>query len=403
VSRRVGATAAAALAWAGVTACAGDTASGDGPTRLDSAGVVIVELPALAPPTSWALEPAWSVEAFDGEPVFDVAGMTVVAPGRLAVVEGGQGGAHIRLLAATDGQLLVEAGGAGDGPGEFGYPRGVVPLGDGDIGVWDTRPSRFTVLGPDLELVRTGPMPDLDVVGLPELHPAEGGLWVWTASQLGPPLANEPLVRDSGVLAFWSGETADTVAVVPGLEYVANGTIVGAPPWGAMSWSAAHPEGVWIGDTALPEVRLYGRDGLERIVRWPAETRPRTESHDDRYLTLVEELAPPGIPPEAMEQVASLLVVEELPQWGLLASADDGALWISSAPELGLPVEFVGPGPARDWVVFDAEGVPRARVTTPAGYTVHDIEGDLVFGVQRDALGRESLRALRIVVGPSGG
>ncbi len=397
MSARSRSLAMALSAGIAAAACADGAGSSDAVVRTDSAGVSIVELSALAAEAEWALEPVWSVSDFRGDQVFDIADVRLVSADRIAVVEGSQGGARIRLLDLDDGSVVSEGGGAGDGPGEFGFPRIAVALGDGRIGVWDSNPRRFTVLGPDLELVETRQAPGLGIAGVPSLHEAEGGLWMWKSSQLGPAAPNEPLRRDDGILAFWSGEEVDTITRSPGLQYLANGSIMGSPPWGTRGLSASHPDGVWLGDTARPEVRRWGREGLRRIVRWPAVPRPRTPEHDDEYLTLVEEAAPPGTPPEVMEQVASMLVVEQLPQWGLLKSSDDGSVWISVAPEMGMPIEIVGSGPERTWVVLDAEGSPDATVRTPVGFSLRDIQGDLVVGVQRDELGRESIRALRTV------
>ena len=371
---------------------------------LDSAGVRIVQLGALESATEWELVPLWTVGVVGGEPVFDVVDpfaievrTRFVGGGRVAVVEGGAGGSRVHILDARTGDHLGSVGRAGEGPEEFIAPRGVVPAGDGAFVVWDWGLRRATLVSTDMTVLGTDPIPDFGISGFPALHPAPTGLWVWMSSQLGAAEVGTPLRRGEGVLALWQQARVDTIARFPGLEYVANGSWLGAPPWGGRSWSAAHPEGVWLGDVAQPEVRLYDRGGLREIVRWHAEVAPRTNAHDAEYMQLVESAAPPGTPQAMLETMRSLLVVERLPFWGRMVSGTEGRLWISTEVEMGMPFEVVGPAPERRWVVLSEDGIPSAEVRTPEGFELGSVRDGIAIGVHRDTLGVETVRAFEVV------
>ncbi len=392
----------AALALAG---CEPDPdASSGGAIVRDSAGVEIVELGALEAPATWQLEPLWVVDEVEGEPLYGIGGdfglevrTRFLDADRIGVVEVGGGRARVHLFAAADGAPLATVGRQGEGPGEFTAPRGLVATGDGGFVVWDSRLRRVTLWTADLELRGTEPFPDLGIVGFPEVHPSDQGLWIWLSSQLGPPEPGEPLRRGEGVLAHWSGPDVDTVTMFPGLEYVANGSFMGGPPWGDRGLSAGHPDGIWLGDTDRPEVRRFDRDGLVRIVRWGAEPTLRTADDDAAFLRLVETRAPPGAPPEVIEQIRGLLVVDRKPYWDRIVGGSDGELWVSTTVEMGLPLEFTGPPSARRWIVIGPDGAPVAEVNTPESFLPGDVRGDLLVGVEHDALGVERVRVFRIV------
>lgn len=54
-----------------------------------------------------------------------------------------------------------------------------------------------------------------------------------------------------------------------------------------------------------------------------------------------------------------------------------GHLWVRQPGESGGPV---------DWIVYDLEARPIGRVTTPAGFEIHEIGRDYVLGVGRDEM-----------------
>lgn len=54
-----------------------------------------------------------------------------------------------------------------------------------------------------------------------------------------------------------------------------------------------------------------------------------------------------------------------------------GHLWVRQPGEPGGPVA---------WIVYDLEARPIGRVTTPAGFEIHEIGRDYVLGVGRDEM-----------------
>ena len=364
--------------------------------EVDSAGVAIVTLPALAAAETLELEEAWARGEFRETPVFAVNAVRVLDDGRVAVVQGSSSSSDVHVLDAATGDVRGVVGRAGEGPGEFASPYDAVPSEGGGLAVADMSLRRLSEFGPAGDFRTSRQIPVLGVVGRPELHPDGDDWYLWVSSNLGAARAGAPLQRDEGVLVHWSAAEVDTITRFPGVEYVANGSGMGGPPWGARSWSAPHPDGVWLSDTAKPELRLWDRTGTRRIVRWPAEPVAITEARRDDFMTRIEALAPPGTPSQLMDMMRSLLVVDTAPYWMRVVPGGDGAIWVSTTVEWGLPRQAEGPPPERHWVVLDARGHPVAEATTPAGFDLHDVRGDLAVGVHYDPLDAETVRAYRI-------
>lgn len=85
--------------------------------------------------------------------LFAVEGASVLSNGWIAVVNGGT--QEIRFF-DEEGQYIESTGGRGDGPGEFQMPQLVRPVtGGGELLIWDLMLNRFTLLGPNGNVLRT--------------------------------------------------------------------------------------------------------------------------------------------------------------------------------------------------------------------------------------------------------
>ena len=72
----------------------------------------------------------------------------------------------------------------------------------------------------------------------------------------------------------------------------------------------------------------------------------------------------------------------------------DGTLWLRRWD----PVE-TGAGEMYEWWLLDADGTPLARAQTPTGLSIRLIDGDAVWGVERDDLGVEYIVRYRLARG----
>ena len=71
-----------------------------------------------------------------------------------------------------------------------------------------------------------------------------------------------------------------------------------------------------------------------------------------------------------------------LPALRGITQAEDGTIWLRRYD----PVESETGEQMTEWWVLDAEGSPLARAETPAGLSLRVINGDTVWGVERDEL-----------------
>ena len=72
--------------------------------------------------------------------------------------------------------------------------------------------------------------------------------------------------------------------------------------------------------------------------------------------------------------------------------AEDGTIWLRRYD----PVESETGEQMNEWWVLDADGAPLARALTPVGLSMRVINGDTVWGVERDELGVEYIVRYRL-------
>ena len=82
--------------------------------------------------------------------------------------------------------------------------------------------------------------------------------------------------------------------------------------------------------------------------------------------------------------------------------ADTGEIWVGAyAGEFGIMAQFlvgeVPRMPARRWLVFGADGALVAKLNTPEGFQPNAVHAGRVWGVFRDELYVESVRAYEVV------
>ncbi|NNF29148.1 MAG: hypothetical protein HKN73_18125, partial [Gemmatimonadetes bacterium] len=274
-----------------------DASEGPAPEAVvrDSAGVVVQEFPETVlegPQLVLAAEPAVRIGVVEGAPEYQwtrpVAGARL-ADGEFAVLE--QTPAEVRTFDSA-GRFQARIGTEGDGPGEFRTPSGLIVLPGDTLLVWDGRTRRLTwfsrtgSVARELTVREPGGILTARRVGLS----AGGGVAMLGGTTTVVDLANRGKVRESWqVVRLEPDGEGVSIGSVPGSERdiaiqgSATGEIMsvnirGRWWWGdGFAWGSTR--GVWTADRLVLEARHYDlENGLDRIVRIDAESRPFTPS-----------------------------------------------------------------------------------------------------------------------------
>ncbi len=276
--------------------------------------------------------------------------------------------AQLVYVVGTDGRLIRELGGSGDGPGEFSNSGAMAVFADGRVAVVDIRRRGFHIFAADGEFERMVRMPNPTgamgvgrvvaqsgadaIIGVPTLPTA----WMITGAMLRGPVrfpTSHPFERTT-----LSGEEADTDTVVEAwlppidLEGLDHTGLVNAAPIPTHRLPEFSPELHW---GVLPDDRVVFSDsstyavkvaeagaGVVRIMTRPFAPEPVTgrivRAEKDRRLRRLEESAAPGANLEgrrsrieALEFHTELSVI-----WGL-GTTWDGRIWVLRRGEESFP------------------------------------------------------------------
>jgi hypothetical protein len=289
----------------------------------------------------------------------------------------------------------VEAvfGRTGQGPGEFG-PQGLSTLvaTDSSVIIPDLSLQRITEFSFDGQVLAITPFPVSPVYAVDwRRHPAEG-------------LAFRILAQSGDLILRMVADRVDTLF--------------------AFSIFVEHPN-LLLPPTALwdliPEGHLVvGRsDGAEIELRSERAEKPiwrarRTDlggdfgADDQVYLEnlLIEVIRreAPGISPEQLAQnLASVEYPDQVPVLASLMAAPNGDVWVrhsqpvqsmsTNALRVDSSEGFGGP----TWDVLTSDGLLRARVRLPEGFTPRRFVGDWIYGILADEMGVETTARVKAV------
>ena len=387
---------AAAILLALLIACASDPRSANTTAVRDSAGVRIVENLAPSIEPTWRLSdlPSLSIGTLDGLAPYSfnqVSSVMRLGDGRLLVAQE----AELRYFDA-EGRHLHTAGGAGQGPGEFGRIRSVRPCGAGLIAT-DLLVLRVSLLDMEGGFIRAVDAPEPVAGALPDVVRCLDGepvYSVWTrGSGERATVSRDPL----SLVRFVGGGAHDTLAVVPGLERFDGLT----RPFGRTTVYALEDTVLHLADTGECEIRSYDLDGeLRRIVRCAAEGGRVT----DADVAAIREQYTAGVPPRMLEteilpRLNAVPFPETKPTVADLRADAVGRLWLR-------PFDQPSDDPAtRDgptsWWIFDTDGSYLGTIAMPAGLTIHHIGANEILGVWRDSMEIEYVHVYELV-GPRG-
>lgn len=389
--RRAAASLLVGLALAVASSMAGCGGGGDGgsdPTaRRDSAGVTVVEsrAPAWSDGRKWTVADTPAVEIGSGvgsgedpmQQLSGVSGLVVLADGRFVAANGGDN--SLRYY-SSDGRYLRSAAGEGEGPGEIAgsRPGGLVLLapdtlatvdqGEGTVELYSTagehvgrirldptgdpvRPLRLYGLG--------GRLGDGSLLLLPNAFPAN--------------MRPEPTTYWDAVpnLVYgMDGTLRDTLARPSGMEMYATQKVAGNLPFGSTTSADVADGRLYKGRGEDFSVRVYGRGGLERIVRRSPFDRRRIDD---------------SLRSRAPGPRTDMPIPERRPAYSGIAVGPDGHLWVEHH------LRYRESGPAT-WSVFDPEGRWLGDVRVPVNLDNVTVTADGLAGVWRDPADVERVR-----------
>jgi hypothetical protein len=357
---------------------------------------------------TWRLseQPQFTIGVAEGPPeqqLFRVAGAFRFSDGRFVIANGGT--QEIRIFDAR-GKHLSSAGRKGEGPGEFVALRSVFPYGDSII-AYDFQLRRMSVFGPDGKYVRSFIMPRIREGLWPQPIGTfrDGSILVQSGRQFMMGDSPHGVNRDPSVLFRMSrdGEVIDSITSVAGWErYVrttnVNGRVgftVHAVPFARVPHYATGGDRVFVGSSDAFEIDVYDKSGkLERRIRGNQPNRKVTRADIDRMreARIKSAAAQSALYRQRTEEaLQEMKVPETMPAYSGLRTDPDGNLWVQE-----YRAEYED---HTRWSVFDPQGRLLARVTGPAGFTVHDIGRDYIVGLRTDELDVEHIEVYRLTRG----
>lgn len=400
-----------------VVACGGTPdAEANSFSVRDSAGVQIVESarPSLPDDAGWTVDPTpyLTIGQADGEAPYllsRVGRVQLMPDGRVLVVNN----ADMTLRVFTpQGKFVLQAGGQGEGPGEF---RGIggVWVRNGEIiahpASLGTAVSVFDLEGKLLRAYR--------VQGIPADYPTQTRGLFADGSGLGfgappapvaPTLGGVSTVRAPLFLVAADGSRLDSIGSVEHTSAVNVGELGMYPMrFSRYGFVAAGDSVAYLGWNGAPEIQVLSRSGaLLRIQRWVLPEMPVTQQQIDIYKDEgVPRVDSRGEPVSATNQERYQGIVDAMAHPDknglfreMLVDAA-GYVWTWRIdPDYYLTAaqrEAVATKPSV-WDVFDPEGVWVDAVEVPAGLTVSSVGRDHLAVIARDALGVERVQLHRL-------
>jgi hypothetical protein len=381
----------------------------------DSAGVRMVRYAALPESESGlvrlAVRPRLVIGGDGAAPrteFSEVAGVLRLSDGRLAVADGGS--SKIRFF--NDGGVLVgEAGGFGDGPGEFRNLSFIGLLPGDSILTYDSSLRRLQVFDPQGRLAWGGQLTSdspgnlvrIAVLGVLEDRKI-------LASQTASPTdatVNGPERLPELLVSFdWRAGTWDTLDVVRGPSQIIRATGGGysmqGVPFGGHTDAASAKEIVAVVDSDLLGARVIRGGSLQTIIRIEQPAVPVTRDVLEDYVTRSLALWPSGSSSASREQFRQRILNgphgSSIPQVTSVEVDCTGRIWVNLGREPGRAQEtFVVLSPEGDWVgkITFPPGLDRGT-TGPDGPGMA-ICSDYVVGVWRDDLGVETIRVYALM------
>lgn len=414
---RLAAVLASGIAMLGAAACGGGGEDGWAGTVTDSAGIELVQNPATGTwgeASSWQLVEDLRIGTAEGEAEYQFGlilpggSLAVLSDGRIVVLDAQ--GQHLKVY-APDGTYERTIGRGGSGPGEIGNASqsSIMRLPGDTLQVNDFGNQRVSFYLADGTYVRSYP---LDLTrGIPVRWDQGGSLMpLAQLRQIAFPGAPAPTdSMDAIVEARTDGTLGDTLMRIPtGRTFSFSG--------GAPEWNFFVPEPVWsiVGDNVLYGINdtyrigVYNADGtLARIITKPFTQVPITDGEEETMREGFRKLVvAQGAPPQVAAQLARDRVRfhDFYPAYAQIFEGPDGTVMtqlfqpVSTLSEVEREAfDFqTGALGSRQWDVFDPAGRYLGVVEMPLRFQPILIEGNAIYGIQRDDLDVQYVVRLRV-------
>ena len=310
-----------------------------------------------------------------------------------------------------DGAPAGSVGREGEGPGEFQRAAGMGFFGD-SLWVWDSRAYRvsyFDLAGEFLGSVTTRfEFGDMDEPAPRPSRPLRDGTFIGSAPASATGIAlgtltETPYVHmdaDGNRLArIWSRpfEPRDVFAIMSD-----DGGSFSSQPFGDGYIPSTGENGLlviehraWTGNgEAAVKVTKIGLDGdtlFTAAVPYDPVPLP-SERYDSAVAVIVDQWRNRPFSASEADIRKAMYRPSYLPALRGITQAEDGTIWLRRYD----PVESETGEQMTEWWVLDADGSPLARAETPAGLSLRVINGDTVWGVERDELDVEYIVRYRL-------
>jgi len=410
------------LGLVALAACtpASDAGGRAGAEVRDSAGVQIVtsSVPAWSESERWTLgtDPLFVLHGSDGTPenrLLDPSSIDVDSRGRVIVADGLMAGWHAVLVYDSLGRFQFQAGGRGNGPGEFGQLWWASTYRGDSIVAFDMSGDKLSVFDSEGKFARQlrsprveGPIPARGTWGYTDGIDAaygDGHFLAYPGGSLdisagaGPAWYTHQLVRLAP-----DGERWDSLGTFEISQQYWDGQKQEQLWFGPWTVRAVDDSSLYFGRGDRFEISRHSPDGrVTRIIRWAATARPMTQEYRDRnrdwYLDMVR--SSPEVNDQILERIANDLVTarhaEYLPAYSGLLVDGAGYLWVEEFRWTSNTDPFPVMGPTR-WWVFRPDGSWAGSVEAPPGLIIRKVTMDRVFGFMVDDDGVKEVLAYRL-------
>lgn len=362
---------------------------------------------------SWSLsaEPTIIIGGADdreGYLLHQVVGATRLADGRIVVAN--RSTLELRYY-DSEGSHIFDAGGHGEGPGEFLSLGAFARLPGDSIVVLSWR-SGLTRFGPDGRYAGTvsydlPPHGDCETVEGEQLPLPDGSILMGLSVFVGLNDDHEECphpgeARPSVTVGRLQPATGlfDTLAVLPAVEKV-----YGIESQYAYAKNLVHGiarDRVYLGDTGSDTILEISFKG-DTIAILPVPFEPVVVPVDAREKQFEDREWTGG--GQTITQRTTFIYADHYPRYARLVPAPEDRVWVMAYPPLKDPIQYwelVIPTASlrldegARWSVVGRDGRAVAELHTPPGFFLLEVGDDYILGLPKDEFDRESVQVYRL-------